>query len=215
MYEPLKEYMENLGYEVYPEIEVGWNKRADIIGRNSPAICIVEMKTSLSMELLDQAIRWIPYAHYIYIAIPERKKDIPVIVRRVLSQHKIGILEVSSYKWQKVHDSLPARFNRPRLNTNWDKYLTPLHKTWDIQGGAVQGGHLTPYKRTIHHVRNYLARQRDWVYMKDILEHCETHYASPKNSLSNALRKFEHDWCETKLHKNKLMFKHNGKGILK
>lgn len=210
MYEPVKDYLEKTAYDVYPEVSVRGD-RADIIARSGPAICVVEMKTNLSMDLLDQAIRWVPYAHYIYIAIPRtnrrRRRRIPDIVNKVLRQHKIGILEVDVV-YNEVHNSLPARFNRPGVRLDWDKVLTPLHKEWDIAGGSPGGGYLTDYKITILGVKSYLRREKTWVTMKDILNHCETHYASPKNSLAKALKDWENDWCESKLSNGRLFFRY-------
>lgn len=52
LFEPVKEWLEEKGYEVFSEVSPRYSggKRADIIGRNSRAIAIVELKTTLSLE---------------------------------------------------------------------------------------------------------------------------------------------------------------------
>ncbi|MGG4438386.1 hypothetical protein AAXE64_27930 [Priestia megaterium] len=204
LFVPVKEWLEEKGYEVFSEVQHGWGgKRADVVGRIGKCICIVEMKTSLSMDVIEQAISWTPYAHYIYIAIPKRKAPIRHFIQQLLRQHRIGILEVSSRNW--VSDYHKAHFNRPSMldwtsgskRFNWNNILKEEHKTW-LPGGSAGGGYVTDYKITIQSVKDYLRRQKDWVSINDILTHCETHYASPKPSLAQALINFENDWCEVK-----------------
>jgi hypothetical protein len=208
LYHPIKRLLEGLGYTVYAEVEprgAYHAGRADVVGYNKPAVAIVEMKTSLSIELVEQAYRWLPYSHYIYIAIPQRKKGVPYFMRKILRDFGVGVIEVSPFGTAYI--SLEARFNRPRIRINWDKELLPEHQTW-VEGGSSSGGHVTPYKLTMNRVRALLSRNpHRWFSIKEILDHCETHYANPKNSLSKALRDFEHDWCETKKEKGKLYFK--------
>jgi hypothetical protein len=210
LYRPVKDALEQLGYEVYAEVEYGsGGKRADVVGYQHPAVCVVEMKTSLTMDLIEQAYKWLPYAHHIYIAIPARKKDVPSFVSKLLHQFGIGIMQVTPRG--RVVVTQRAKFNRPRHASKWKKILRPEHQTW-LEGGSQGGGYVTPYKLTIERVRQYLSRNpHRWFTIREILDHCETHYASPKNSLSKALREFEHDWCESKIDDRKLYFRLRGR----
>lgn len=209
LYPPVKKLLEAKGYDVYAEVTGvpgNWSSRADVVATNYPAVCVVEMKTSLSLELIEQAFSWIPMAHYIYIAIPKRKKKVPVFVKKVLSQYGIGIIEVNTMYSFHASITHPARFNRPKYSTDWKALLKPEHKTW-VQGGTNSGGHVTHYKLTIQGVRDFLRRKGKWCTISEILEHCETHYASPKNSLAKALVSFEHEWCEVKVENRKRYYR--------
>lgn len=220
LYLPVKNWLEEKGYDVYAEVSPKYaSGRADIIAKNGAAICIVEMKTSLSLELLDQAYGWRDHAHYTYIAIPRRKKHIPTIIRDFLKANRIGLLEVDTrLSHNSVYPKIDARFNRPLLQNKieWDKELLPQHKTY-AEGGTNRGGYYTPYKGTMERVKAHLktarrSMQKDrdpdgWVTIKEILNHCETHYAAPKSSLSNALRKFEAEDVEHMVRDGKLHFR--------
>jgi hypothetical protein len=46
--------------------------------------------------------------------------------------------------------------------------------------------------------------------MADILIHCETHYRSPKASLAAAMKSFESEHFETRIHDRKLQFRLKG-----
>jgi hypothetical protein len=157
------------------------------------------------MEVIEQAHRWLPYAHYIYIAIPHRKKGIPNFVERVLNQFGIGLIEVAGIY---THITIRAKFNRPVRKLKWDKILLPEHQTW-AEGGSTGADIVTPYKLTVRRVQAMLkASPNHWFSMNSILEKCDTHYANPKPSLSKALREFEYEWCETKKERGKLLYKY-------
>jgi hypothetical protein len=205
LFEPVKNWLEDIGYEVFAEVQA-WSGRADIIGRRRPAIAAVELKTSLTMELVEQAVKWRHFCHYIYIAIPRRTKPVPKFINKILSENRIGILEVS--RTGSVHTIQQARFNRPYQDVrnsrfNWDTILKEEHKTW-LEGGSAGGGYVTGYKLMMNRIAAYLRRQKDWVTIDEILEHCETYYASPKSSLSQALRNFEYEWCELQVINRRL-----------
>ncbi|MCC2357713.1 MULTISPECIES: hypothetical protein [Bacillus cereus group] len=219
LFEPVKEWLEEKGYEVFSEVSPKYSggKRADIIGRNSPAIAIVELKTTLSLELLDQAYFWKQLGHYIYVAIPRRTKQVPHIIREFLRKQGIGLLLVDIQTgcvnaWEK------AKFNRPVYRIDWGTELHQEHKTW-LKGGSAGGGYVTSYKLTMEKVKLLLKRIRErdqregnktdgWLSLNKILEHCETHYAQPKSSLSQALRNFESDWCECKYEGGRVFFRY-------
>lgn len=220
LYPPVKSWLEDSGYEVYSEVKLkhAGMKRADIVARLSPATTIVELKTTLSIDLVEQAFFWKRFAHYIYIAIPKRKKPLPTFIEKLLRDNKIGVLEVD-LKRLKLNPvvKIPAKYNRPIFKKyDWDDQLLPEHQTW-VPGGSAGGGYVTTYRLTMQDVKTYLKRQRrfdkqndGWLMIKDILDHCETHYRNPKSSLSKALRTFEHEWCECKKEKGRLWFRYKG-----
>lgn len=224
LFNPVRDWLEEREYEVFSEVSPKHaSGRADIIARRSPVITIVELKTTLSLELIDQAYSWKNHSHYIYVAVPRRKKNIPRIIYDYLQREKIGLLEVDFY-YNRIYERIKARFNRPLLNKiDWSKELLPEHKTF-LPGGSAGGGYVTPYKLTINRVREYLKRRRQWsnkewdpegwVTISEILDYCETHYSAPKPSLSKALREFEISWCESKVENRKLYYRYRAGGGL-
>lgn len=217
---PVKEWLVERNWDVYAEVS-GVGGRADVIGRQGKVMLNVELKKQLSFDLLDQAMSRKNYFQYIYIAIPKRKTSLPRVVRDLLKREGIGLLMIDQgFCKMQVH----ARFNRPPYydNIEW-RYL--LKKEYESHIGGDNGSHiLTPYKLLMKQIRNYLVTVKDadsiravhggyrnygWVSIDDILEHCEAdyHYASPKPSVSNALRNFEMDWCEVKKEKGRLYYR--------
>jgi hypothetical protein len=222
LFDPVKIWLENNGYEVYSEVSPrGIGQRADIVGKHGKVILIVELKTTLSLELIDQAYFWKKYAHYVYVAIPKRTKKIPDIIKEYLYKEGIGILEISPIYFP-VLVRQKAKFNRPPLlnKIDWEKELLPEHKTW-LKGGSSGGGYVTPFKITVQNIKKYLYHERfkwfsqrtgdsGWRSINDILEHCETHYANPKSTVSAILRNNNFDWCEVKKENGRLWFRYVG-----
>jgi hypothetical protein len=218
LFPPLKAWLEERGYEVYTEVQsTQTGGRADIVAVNGPVVSVVEMKVTLSLELIGQAVRWRPFANHIYIAVPSSKqRRRSEYALHLLRREGIGLLEVMEHSYgTPVQNFTKPVFNR-RINDHIRKSLVEQHK--ELPGGHAGGGYVTPYKLTIDRVKEYLGswytRKTDgWAAMADILEHCETHYASPKASLAAAMKNFESEFFETKVENRKLYFRL--KGVIK
>jgi hypothetical protein len=216
LFPPLKEWLENVGYDVYSEVQSGQGgNRADIVAIQKPVITIVEMKVTLSLDLIGQAVRWKPYVNYVYVAVPYSRhrysSDYPC---QLLRQEGIGVLQVREdvRHGAAVSVLVNPKFHR-RINNHMRDTLVEQHK--DLPGGHAGGGYVTPYKLTIDRVKEYLGswkveRAGGWATMAEILQHCETHYSSPKSSLAAAMKSFEAKHFETRIHERKLQFRLKG-----
>lgn len=196
LFEPVRRYLmdEIECEEVYAEV-----LDTDVLGIKGPANIIVELKTRLTFQLLDQALDRLRLGHYVYIAIPTRKTLIPRVVKKLLKTEGIGLLIVGEYG---VTREITARYNRNISRyTNIREYIREYHK--QEVGGVPSGVGKTEYSITIEQVKRYL-RRAGWSTIDDILEHCETHYAQPKPSLSRTLMEgWNESWCKMKVENGK------------
>ncbi|OMF76657.1 hypothetical protein [Paenibacillus glucanolyticus] len=209
----VKEWLEDRDYDVFTEVtSYSAGGRADVVAVNGPAVTVVEMKNSLTLDVIAQAARWALYTNYVYIAVRgSAKRRVSRYVSNLLQREGIGLLEVvfpekSSYRGPYIYQSAKGRFHR-RVDDHLRQELTPKHK--ELPGGHYGGGYVTPYSKTIDKVKKYLTVQAkgDWVSLDTILEYCETHWSSPKPSLSHSLRNFEYNWCESKKVGRKTVFR--------
>lgn len=196
LYEHVKQWLEARGWDVYPEVQpFAYDRRADIVALQGPSVAIVEMKTSLTYEVVRQAERWIGNAHYIWIAVPWRKVN--WFVAHYLREKRIGLLLVGEDEIEgtpAVTEHLRARFLRMKeKHIKWHNKVSPLHKT-ALPGGSQAGGHITPYVKMMAEVGGMIENNPQGLTVDHILEHCETHYTRPKPSLAAALRNSE-KWC--------------------
>ncbi|MGE5703526.1 MAG: hypothetical protein ACM32O_13430 [Clostridia bacterium] len=206
LYEPIKQWMEERGFTAYPEVECrSGGGRADIVVTSGAVTGVVEMKRTLSLELLDQALRWRGYANLIWIAIPHKQKKYKQVVTILLRDYGIGLLAIS--KTGRVWCIQNPRFSR-RIVAHLREALSEHHLNSGLKGGHSGGGYITPYRITMNSIRHYLMRAGGWRSIRDILDHCETHYASPRASLAKALQEFEASWCEKTKEQGKLLFRY-------
>lgn len=231
LFNPTKQWLQYRGYKVYSEVvPTHMSTRADVVGILSPLTTIVELKTSLSLDLLEQAIDWIPHANYIYVSVPKPKKknNRGTLAHKILKQYGIGLLEVD-VKRNSIECILNPKMNR-RITSNVKDSLTEYHEKYSPDGGTKGGGYITDYRITVIKVKEMLDKVRKgypvyhlgernfqrvynvdgYVTIKDILDYCETHYSSPKQSLAYALLNFENDWCESTKIDRKLYFRSKG-----
>lgn len=228
LYAPVKAWLEHGGHTVYSEVQPKrfTSRRADVFATHGSIDTVIELKTSLSLTLLDQCAGWGQYAHLVYAAVPAPSRYlyghllnryVPELGIKVMRDHGIGLLYVDG---DKVYNVLRARLNR-RIEPILRDSLTEYHLTHSPDAGTNAGGHITPYRVTMLRVREFLEKMHDiydrdsyslrvvdgWVTIDQILSKCETHYSSPKPSTVAALQNYESDWCETKVEGRKRYFR--------
>ncbi|MEQ2561268.1 hypothetical protein [Sutterella wadsworthensis] len=197
LYIPVKNIFEPFGYEVYSEVEGKWfSKRADVIVTKDDKLLAIEMKTSLSFQLIDQARFWMRFADFVYVAVPKSKSKRSETAMECLSALGIGLIEIDMVQYQKelnrnrdeiLHYNKYATISlQPRQNevAKRDRQqfnnLTEEHKTWAI-GGSKSGTskYVTSYSLLMNDVYSYLREQLHntdtdgWVTVKDIWEYIQ------------------------------------------
>ncbi|OIQ59801.1 hypothetical protein MOTE_10570 [Moorella thermoacetica] len=206
LFRPVKSWLQEKGYEVYSEVcpELYTSKRADVVALKDDTAAIVELKTSLTLELVAQGAAWQEKANCVYLAVPMRGR-INHQVDRFLEKVGLGLLEVS-LEWDTwVRETVRPEF-RPVAGLDWRQIVTEAHKTGP-PGGHAGGGYVTEYKLMISRVRQFVERHPDGVSIDAILQNCPTYYRHPKRSLTTALQKIEKGWCESFEVGGQLFFK--------
>ena len=199
LFPPVKQLFEKWGFDVYSEVQPGWGgKRADVVAVHWPVVAVIELKTRMSLELLDQALGWKGHANYVYIAVPKLKKR-HRFVEQVLRQEGIGLIELRpEYRgWNDLLCRIPAKLHR-RICLDWHTIIKDEHKNGP-PGGSKSGGYITDYSlmmRNVRRILNYPGNGESGLTIKEILDQCETYYKQPKASLAHALLKYEKDWCK-------------------
>lgn len=94
LYPPLKRFLESQGYEVKGEI-----RECDVVGvRGSEAPVVVELKLSLNLGVILQAVDRVSVTQNVYIGVPEpcsilKKKRKQVV--KLLKMLGLGLMEIS------------------------------------------------------------------------------------------------------------------------
>lgn len=206
LFEPVKAFLMKTGCtEVYGEVA-----NYDVLGIQGVVNTIVEMKTTLSFKVIDQALYARTAAQYVYIAVPHRKGELPCSVREILTANKIGLLYI---KDGRATVQIPARFNRVANRMRGERSIRRHIRSFqhELVGGVKSGEKKTDYSVTMENIQRYLRfnRRGRWTTVDDILLSCETHYANPRPSVMATLKeKWNQDWVEMRKTGRKLEFRY-------
>lgn len=158
LYGPVKSWLEGQGFEVKSEVGP-----ADVVGlRGDDDMRIVELKTTFSLALLQQAVARQAVTDQVYVAVPRWKgkagwrsfKGNIGLCKRL----GIGVLSVQLDKGELQEHCAPSEF-RPRKSA---KRRTAIHKEFnarrgDPNQGGTRGQVTTAYKQDALRCVAYLA----------------------------------------------------------
>lgn len=181
-------YLEALGAEVYQEVEVSGGV-ADIVARVHAEIWIVEVKQTLRLSLIAQAMDRRRLAHRVYIAAPYTRNVRDVI--DICDAVGIGLLEVHSGDLNSPH-----RWDQPKVNERvrarrWNRRpvdlaarLKPEHKTHAKAGAVNAAGRWTPFRDTCEQLARVVAAEPG-VTLKAAIDRIKHHYSSRSSAVSS------------------------------
>lgn len=184
-------YLEAMGADVYQEVEV-LGGVADIVAKVRAEVWIVEVKTSLSLALLVQAMERRRLAHRVIVAAPHTRRV--MAVRDMCSEIGIGLWDVAvgvdgvSYRGSGFGDPhvrevvMSRRWNTRPVALAAD--LKPEHKTHAKAGAVGAGGRWTPFRETCEAVREHVVLFPG-VTLKACIEKIKHHYRTNKSAMSS------------------------------
>lgn len=180
----IQDWLISEGWDCYPEAQLrARGPRADILAVKHPCVWVVETKLSMSLMVLEQALRWRSAgATYVSIGVlaPRRKQDQKFlwhshVVDSLCRREGIGLILVD-------RDDLNVReVIEPKLyrhNYRQTRYiLDGLHQRMkDFNPGSTTlDGYSTPHQRTMEDVFTYL-NEHSPCYLDEILKNVKTHY---------------------------------------
>lgn len=183
-------YLEAIGAEVFQEVECGTGV-ADIVARVGAELWIVEVKTSLSLALITQAMDRRREAHRIFIAAPYSRHQREVA--GVCEELGIGMLDVRvgvEYAATSGYD-----FGAPAVlvvaeSRRWNSRpvglasrLKPEHKTHAKAGAVGAGGRWTPFRNTLEQLARVVSDEPG-ITLKDAIDKIKHHYSSKRSARS-------------------------------
>lgn len=181
-------WLERLGGDVYQEVEVHGGV-ADIVARVRAELWIVEVKQTLRLSLITQALERRRLAHRVYVATPSSKyaRDVVPLCEEV----GIGVLEVSPGSEGVSIDSYD--FSAPAVRVladgrRWNsrpvelaKALRPEHKTHAKAGAIGAGGRWTPFRHTCDQLAR-LVNDEPGIALKDAITKITHHYRTARSA---------------------------------
>lgn len=185
---PVRGWLEEWQADVYAEVcPASHGARADLAYRLSPSssiVGVVELKTSLSLSLLEQAHGWVRWnlAHYVWIATPTSPGG---FAQDVAERFGFGILQVHTKGNQagRVSVIAEAPFHRKADPSALLRGMVPEAK--GQTAGAQGGGYWTPFRGTCERVRRYVDTCGGRVEFGQVIKCVESHYSSSRSFRSS------------------------------
>ncbi|SHI53013.1 hypothetical protein SAMN02745751_00496 [Dethiosulfatibacter aminovorans DSM 17477] len=196
LYQPVKDLFEGMGYEVYSEVD-----DMDVVAVKDDRKIVIELKTSLSMKLLIQAVKRQKIYEDVYVAVPFPKfkkrfskdfKDKEYLLRRL----ELGLIFVS-FNEKNAYAQIalePKPFNLQISRTRSKKKRTLVdrelsNRHGDNNTGGTKGKLVTAYREKALELASYL-RETDEMTTGELRE------ASGNEKSTNILYKNYYGWFE-------------------
>lgn len=188
MAEKIVAWLDENGWDVYQEVQV-WAQGpvADLVAVCRPVYWIIECKTNFGFKVLDQALRWTPYAHRVSVAVRWKRGGLLGIEEQTLRHFGIGLL---TYRSTGVQESVRAELHRNVVTKELQETLTPRHKTY-ARAGNPHGHRLTPFRLTCDRLVRFVG-QNPGCTLKEAIDAIPHHYSSDlsaRTALPNLLRR--------------------------
>lgn len=176
------DWLQSQGWDCYPEVmPARGGPRADIVGVRGNLVMVCEVKTSMGLALLSQAIGWHGTANFIYVATPvkQRRYERTRAESHFIKYFGLGQLLVGDIpsEWgDLVKEGVRPSYLRPNkhLVKRMRGCLCPEMKRFNP---GTKAGYSTPWNRTIDRAVKYIERHPGCT-IKDLVRDVETHYAS-------------------------------------
>lgn len=175
-------WLQDLGWTVYQEVQRYRGGRvADIVATQGRLIWIIETKTILGLDVMEQAFRWTDHAHFVSVGVPSQRGDIRF--KSGMLRH-LGIGCLTAFRdgdaWE-VSEEVRPQMQR-RLITGLRECLRPEHQTW-AKAGNAKGQRYSPFKATCRDVAKFVA-DNPGSTLKQLIESVPTHYHSTSTARS-------------------------------
>ena len=179
------------GWDVYPEV-APWGAgmpRCDLVGvrklRHATIIWAIECKTSMSIKVIEQAVKWKQHAHYSSVCIPRPARRGNISGITICETMGIGVLFFPRKIDKDIHERLKPVFHRIISTV----ILNNLHEDCKRADPSAPSGYFsTPYQRTLIEAKKYL-RGKEWISLKTVMSYISHHYKGNNNRAAQSFKK--------------------------
>lgn len=194
----LQNWLTAQGWDCYPEVQLRSGTRVDLVATRGPIVHAIEVKTTASLAVLEQAMGHRRMFHLVSVATPYTK-----------SQGFRSVCRAFGIGWIRIHDEVwipeePERWRReaqparieiaPILDRSAHaaarrirERLSPQHKRFSP--GNASCAYWTPYRATCEQILREVQREPRGVPLRELVRRIKHHYGSDATAVS-CLRKW-------------------------
>lgn len=175
-------WLESQHWECFQEVSAGYGcPVCDIIARQGKLLWVVELKKSLTFDVLAQAEWWRRSVHFASVAVPStntRSRGRSLAIKTAASLG-VGIILLNRYGglFEVFMEASSPKLNRKPVGADKiSERLCDEHKTF-APAGSASGHHWTPYQQTVRSLES-LVRDEPGVTLSAALKKMNHHYSS-------------------------------------
>lgn len=174
-------FSEHPSFEVFQEVPL-MGGYVDVVIKIDKYYHCVECKTSLSLEVIAQALDRKPYCHYASVFVPMAKMSAGKrLAIRIMKQYGIGCYEYNS-KRNEVKETLQPKINRRVLDHHLKSTIREEHKTF-AQAGSRNVKRYTSFRATVDELTRYVKNNPGQAF-NVIIGAITTHYKTASTAKS-------------------------------
>lgn len=196
------EWLERAGWEVFQEVQVTqYGRIADIVAMRGGTSWMIEAKTNLTLQLLEQGHYWTAWASRSSIAFPAVEKGEGGTKRarwfaeQICRTLGIGMLELTHRDYETTAlgpdgkitlEEILIPKEKPAAPNDIKQYLRERHKHY-AQAGSAGHDHWTPFKETRDKAIAFI-QAHPGCTMTELIAGIDHHYRSRGDARKNLLK---------------------------
>jgi hypothetical protein len=200
---PLVAWLEAQGWDVYQEVQAkSYDSICDMVAVQGKLLWTIEMKRTLSLEVINQAWWWRGRSNFSSVAVPCTKRRARHqhvrLVDELLDWKGIGLLSVQEPEVYggrddgpggRVHEDKAPSLNRTAKTDTILAALCPEQKTFAPAGSC--GMRWTPFQATCKGLYAVTCREPG-ISLKEAIGLVKHHYATSSSAVSSLTHWLEH-----------------------
>lgn len=162
-------------YEIFKEVNVG-GTYVDLVLRKGIITIAIEVKTTFSVKVIEQAYNNKSCFNYTYVGVPETKNSF--FQEFICRNFGIGVIRCDKYGGFR-EAVLPVLNRKP--------YKVELHNYQKNAVAGTQHGKITPFRNTVNEIVKRLERYPDGLHMNDLFSESSFFHWSTLSAAKSAL----------------------------
>lgn len=175
------------GWTVFQEVAMGGAGGLDILCRRGPVLYAIECKRVFSDKLIEQAMHWRRYAHFVSVAVPG---NISWFKAGVCEKFGIGVLQAESQQtYYGLHDSV-VEYRRPpfrrRVAPGLRDHLERFHIEGRCEAGQAAGSRATPFRSTCEKLLALVEKSgKRGIGLYEAVDRIDHHWSKPRTAYAS------------------------------
>lgn len=166
-------WLQEMKWDVYQEVQMDrYGRVCDIVAIQNKVSWFIEVKTTLGIDVIEQAQAWRWSAHYVSVATPIIPRP---FVCSILRNFGIGAIFINTKQAFEVREDFHCQLNR-HADKRVFYAISEEHKVF-AKAGTNSGQHWSPFKQTCQAILDHVERNPG-VSLSDLMKEINTHYRS-------------------------------------